>query len=268
MQLLDKEHVLLCWECTHLQGVTQWVLSRDKASWRPWNCCFLIQHVSELRYQLFRAKKGDVESSQLPLCKDCLHMHALRAHRNLDKCPDIPFPSMVVGESSVMMTNSQLTGCSAPQVLQLLSCKCRCICKAPDWECLMNQMHRCICKAPDWECLMNQMQICICKAPDWECLMNQMHRCICKAPDWECLMNQMQICICKAPDWECLMNQMHRCICKAPDWECLMNQMHRCICKAPDWGALWMVSDAQTFVVSRTVLIWELRWMKAGTGPG
>ena len=46
------------------------------------NCSFtiIIQHANEVRYQLFRDKKGDLESSQLPPCKDCLHMH-----RSLDE---------------------------------------------------------------------------------------------------------------------------------------------------------------------------------------
>ena len=33
--------------------------------------------VNELRNQLFRAKKGEVESGQLPPCEDCLLMHSL-----------------------------------------------------------------------------------------------------------------------------------------------------------------------------------------------
>jgi len=36
--------------------------------------------VNKLRYQIFCAKRGEVESSQLPPCKDCLYMQALRAN--------------------------------------------------------------------------------------------------------------------------------------------------------------------------------------------
>jgi len=39
-----------------------------------------ICEVDELRYHLFYAKRGEVESSQLPPCKDCLYMHVLRAN--------------------------------------------------------------------------------------------------------------------------------------------------------------------------------------------
>ena len=56
--------------------------------------------VNELRYQLFRAKKGEVESGQLPPCEDCLFMHSLCANyqagvwrRALEECPSIPNPS-------------------------------------------------------------------------------------------------------------------------------------------------------------------------------
>ena len=36
--------------------------------------------VNDLRNQLFRVKKGDVDSSQLPPCKDTLMLHAMRAN--------------------------------------------------------------------------------------------------------------------------------------------------------------------------------------------
>ena len=55
--------------------------------------------VNELRYQLFRAKKGEVESGQLPPCADCLLMHSLWGNyqagvwrRALEECPSIPNP--------------------------------------------------------------------------------------------------------------------------------------------------------------------------------
>ena len=53
--------------------------------------------VNELRYQLFRAKKGAVESGRFPPCEDCLFMHSLRANyqaevwrRALEECGSIP----------------------------------------------------------------------------------------------------------------------------------------------------------------------------------
>ena len=36
--------------------------------------------VNKLRYQLFCARRGKVQSSQLPPCEDCLFMHAIRAN--------------------------------------------------------------------------------------------------------------------------------------------------------------------------------------------
>lgn len=55
--------------------------------------------VNELRYQLFRAKKGAVESGRFPPCEDCLFMHSLRAkyqagvwRRALKECCSIPNP--------------------------------------------------------------------------------------------------------------------------------------------------------------------------------
>ena len=39
-----------------------------------------ISEVNVMRYQLFRIKDGNVDSSQLPPCKDSLKMHAVRAN--------------------------------------------------------------------------------------------------------------------------------------------------------------------------------------------
>ncbi|KAK3741541.1 hypothetical protein QZH41_002925 [Actinostola sp. cb2023] len=58
-----------------------------------------VKDVNELRYQLFRTKKGDVESGQIPPCRDCLYLHALRANyqagiwqRSLESNPVVPSP--------------------------------------------------------------------------------------------------------------------------------------------------------------------------------
>ena len=39
-----------------------------------------VSQVNELRYRLFRAKRGDVESGQLPPCEDTLYLHCQRAN--------------------------------------------------------------------------------------------------------------------------------------------------------------------------------------------
>ena len=58
-----------------------------------------ITDVNELRYSLFHAKKGNVESGQLPSCKDSLYLHTARPnyqsailHRSLKEYPQTPIP--------------------------------------------------------------------------------------------------------------------------------------------------------------------------------
>ncbi|KAG0711428.1 hypothetical protein GWK47_020627 [Chionoecetes opilio] len=53
-----------------------------------------------LRYHMFCAKKGQIESGQLPPCEDSLMQHTLRANyqaaiwrRSLENLPDVPAPS-------------------------------------------------------------------------------------------------------------------------------------------------------------------------------
>lgn len=55
--------------------------------------------INDLRYHLFCAKKGEIESHQLPPCKDCLVNHSLRANyqagiwrRCLELDPKVPSP--------------------------------------------------------------------------------------------------------------------------------------------------------------------------------
>ena len=103
--------------------------------------------VNELRYQLFRARKGEIESGQLPPCEDCLFMHTLRAnyqagvwHRALEQCPSIPDPS---GHGwsieNDKLTICWMTGAPAPDVIiEFLSCKYTSVCKLPNCQCLAN----------------------------------------------------------------------------------------------------------------------------------
>lgn len=103
--------------------------------------------VNELRYQLFCAKRGEVESSQLPPCRDCLFLHTQRANyqaalwkRCLESKPNIPSPSehgwtKEDGKLTIHWMNSS----PAPEVvLELLACKCLRVCKLPDCRCLAN----------------------------------------------------------------------------------------------------------------------------------
>ena len=55
--------------------------------------------INKLRYHIFCAKKGEIESHQLPPCKDSLRQHTLRANYQagiwricLEKDPQVPSP--------------------------------------------------------------------------------------------------------------------------------------------------------------------------------
>ena len=114
--------------------------------------------VNELRYQLFRAKKGEVESGQLSPCEDCLFMHSLRANsqagvwrRTLEECPSIPNPSGHGYYKDGKPTICWMTGSPAPDVItEFSSCKCTSVCKLPNWQCLANGLKCTItCKLQD-----------------------------------------------------------------------------------------------------------------------
>ena len=56
--------------------------------------------IKDLRYNLFCAKKGEIESHKLPPCKDCLEKHAQRVNyqagiwkRCLERDPQVPSPA-------------------------------------------------------------------------------------------------------------------------------------------------------------------------------
>ena len=103
--------------------------------------------INELRYRLFCLKRGDVESNQLPPCRDMLRKHSQRANyqaavwkRCLERCPVIPPP-----EGAGWCTEDEklvvdwMGGQPAPQaVLELLSCQCSRACKPPSCSCIAN----------------------------------------------------------------------------------------------------------------------------------
>ena len=109
--------------------------------------------INELRYQLFCAKKEEVESWQLPPCAAALHKHYLRAsylaaigRRCLEACPVIPSPintgwCMVKEGDDEYLGVDWMDAPAAPDaVLRLLSCKCARVCKLPDCPCLINKL--------------------------------------------------------------------------------------------------------------------------------
>ena len=84
---------------------TEWGLSDDLfkklQDFTCWMYCSRpgTSDINELRYRLFCAKKGNVDSVQLPPCADCLFKHACRANyqaaiwkRSLECCPEVPSP--------------------------------------------------------------------------------------------------------------------------------------------------------------------------------
>jgi hypothetical protein len=104
--------------------------------------------VNELRYQVFCARRGEVESSQLPPCEDCLFMHVLHANyqaaiwrRSLQSQPFVPSPSGCgwTTDDDGKLAIEWMQGSPAPDsVLQLLSCKCVRSCELLDCPCLTN----------------------------------------------------------------------------------------------------------------------------------
>jgi hypothetical protein len=113
-----------------------------------------VGDINELRYQLFCARKGEIESFQLPPCADSLMKKAQRTcyqaavwKRSLQADPQCPSP---VGKGWIMETQDGveilspdwMDGQPAPvAVLQLLACKCRKLCQAPTCQCLTNGLH-------------------------------------------------------------------------------------------------------------------------------
>ena len=94
---------------------------------------------------------GEIESFQLPPCKDCLQKHALRANfqagiwrRSLQQNPTIPSPSGKGWKFDVVDEREELQfdwmdGKPAPDaVLELLACHCTRSCKLPKCVCLAN----------------------------------------------------------------------------------------------------------------------------------
>ena len=107
-----------------------------------------IASVNELRHFMWIAKKGMVESGQLPPCASTLRQHCLRANyqsaiwrRSLVAKPTTPCPDghgwklLETGELDIEWIVDE----PAPQsILTFLSCKCRKSCKLPSCPCLSN----------------------------------------------------------------------------------------------------------------------------------
>ena len=110
-------------------------------------------------------KKGEIESHQLPPCKDCLVNRALRVNyqagiwrRCLEQDPRVPSPVGGGWKIEKEGANEQLVlhwmdGQPAPQaILDLLACNCPRKCELPKCECIVNGL-KCtdMCRLSDCE---------------------------------------------------------------------------------------------------------------------
>lgn len=156
---------------TFLELGKEWDLSPDLMDKLESFTCLLYApktpstNVNELRYHLFCAKAGEIESHQLPPCRDCLVKHAERANyqagiwrRCLQQDPNIPSP---VGKGWKLETDSGdeqlvidwMDGTPAPQaILDLLTCRCPRKCVLPSCQCMKNGL-KCtdMCRLPNCE---------------------------------------------------------------------------------------------------------------------
>lgn len=150
--LVENEEFKNCF--THLGD--EWQLSEEVFKGLQVFTCKLYasrtdrEEVNDLRYDLWRAKKGLAPSSSLPPCKDTLNQHALRANyqcaiwkRSLKCDPNTPSPQnfgwSVKSDRSIEV--QWMTGLPAPlAVLDMLACKCKKACTSC-CECVTNSMN-------------------------------------------------------------------------------------------------------------------------------
>ena len=105
-----------------------------------------------MRFQLFCAKNGDIQSGQLPPCKDCFTLHAKTACYQatiwqwcLEPIPFVPNPlefnGWILDDDSRLAIN-WMSGLPAPDVvLRFLSCKCKHRCVLPSCTCLSSGLN-------------------------------------------------------------------------------------------------------------------------------
>ena len=108
-------------------------------------------NINDVRYNLFCAKNGEIESHLLPPCKDCLSKHAMRANyqaciwrRSLERNAVIPSPvgmgwKMETLADSHVLSIDWMEKKPAPEaVLELLACKCKRSCNSQSCPCVAN----------------------------------------------------------------------------------------------------------------------------------
>ena len=150
---LAKRHMIFR-ELFQLLG-TEWDLSDELFTRLQEFTCFMYnsnpgtKDVNDLRYRLFCAKKGDLDSNQQPPSVDTLRKHCDRANyivaiwrRSLQSCPQIPSP---VGHGWFLEENrlvvNWMSGEPAPMaMLELLSCQSKKRCQLPNCSSLSNAL--------------------------------------------------------------------------------------------------------------------------------
>jgi len=115
-----------------------------------------ITSIDELRYAIFCAKKGNIESQNLPPCQNTLRKHIIRANyqatiwsRAVESDPKIPSPEkhgwlLSKDVDGITTLDIDWMDCSpAPDsVLEFLSCSCAKQCMASSCICIQN-LHKC-----------------------------------------------------------------------------------------------------------------------------
>eukprot|EP00058_Branchiostoma_floridae_P023245 XP_002608735.1 hypothetical protein BRAFLDRAFT_73956 [Branchiostoma floridae] len=110
-----------------------------------------VADVNEMRHHLFIAKKGNVESSALPPCRDCLHLHVKQANYQagiwrgcLQNDPQVPSP-VDAGWKLDEDGNLSITWLQSPPapatVLELLTCSCSRSCTLPSCTCIAHGLN-------------------------------------------------------------------------------------------------------------------------------
>ena len=124
-------------QATFLQLGEEWDLSPELMDRLEAFTCQLYapkaqtSNVNHLRYHMFCAKRGEIESHQLPPCRDCLVKHALRANyqaaiwkRCLELDAQVPSPvcrGWALDDGQLVV--HWMDGQPAPQaILDLLAC--------------------------------------------------------------------------------------------------------------------------------------------------
>jgi len=108
-----------------------------------------VHEVNELRYDIFRCHRGEIDSAQLPPCENTLLQHTRRANyqaaiwrRSLDNSPAIPDPTEGHGwakcQDGSLMINWMTTSPAPEMVIDLISCRCTRACRPSECTCMLN----------------------------------------------------------------------------------------------------------------------------------